>query len=119
MKRIGFCEGWKFSRDGGAFESIAIPHDAMLGAYRGPDAPAGSASGYFGGGAYRYRKSFELTREQAAETVLLEFEGVYRDDVLAREIGHARHIRPAQCARRLGGCCVAHRREAGDHGAAR
>ncbi|MBQ9043417.1 MAG: DUF4982 domain-containing protein [Eggerthellaceae bacterium] len=79
MKRNAFCEGWEFSRDDGPFEAVVVPHDAMLGNRRGSDAPAGSASGYFFGAAYRYRKRFALTAEQASGAVLLEFEGVYRD----------------------------------------
>ena len=79
MKRSGFCDGWEFSRDGGDFEQVIVPHDAMLGNRRGPEAPAQSTSGYYYGGSYRYRKCFELSDEQAAGTLLLEFEGVYRD----------------------------------------
>lgn len=79
MRRQAFNESWEFSRDGGDFEPVVVPHDAMLGARRGPDAPAGSATGYFHGGSYRYRKEFMLGEDQAAGSVLLEFEGVYRD----------------------------------------
>ena len=83
MKREGFCGGWEFSRDGGSFEPVILPHDAMLGAQRSADAPARSASGYFHGGSYRYRKHFELTPELAEGVVLLEFEGIYRDACLS------------------------------------
>ena len=82
MKRSGFCDGWEFSRDGCAFNPVVVPHDAMLGNRRGPDAPAKSASGYYYGGTYRYRKAFDLSAEQAAGALLLEFEGVYRDATL-------------------------------------
>ena len=79
MKRTDFCSGWEFSRDGGEFAPVTVPHDAMLGARRGPDAPAGSASGYHFGCSCRYRKEFDLDETQAAATLMLEFEGVYRD----------------------------------------
>ena len=79
MKRTSFCDGWEFSRDNGAFEAIVVPHDAMLGNRRGPDAASGSASGYFFGADYLYHKTFELTDEQVAGALLLEFEGVYRN----------------------------------------
>ena len=79
MRRTGFCDGWEFSRNGGTFEEVSVPHDAMLGERRGPDAPAGSANGYFHGGVYRYRKAFTLSAGQVAGSLALEFEGVYRD----------------------------------------
>ena len=79
MRRTSFCDGWEFSRDGSAFAPVTVPHDAMLGNRRSADAPAGSASGYFHGADYRYRKRFRFSEEQAAGALLLEFEGVYRD----------------------------------------
>ncbi len=79
MQRVSFCDGWEFARDGGPFEPVVVPHDAMLANRRDADAPAGSASGYYHGARYCYHKRFELTREQAQRTLLLEFEGVYRD----------------------------------------
>lgn len=82
MRRSDFCLGWEYSRDGGPFEAVVVPHDAMLGGKRGPDAPAGSASGYYFGTSFRYRKSFELTAEQAVGLLFLEFEGVYRNPVI-------------------------------------
>lgn len=79
MQRLDFCGDWTFSRDGADFKPVVVPHDAMLEAGRDANAPAGSNSGYFRGGAYRYRKEFHLDRAQADGAVLLEFEGVYRD----------------------------------------
>ena len=93
MRRTGFCGNWDFSRNGGAFESVVVPHDAMLGARRDADAPAGSASGYFHGGSYRYRKEFSLDADTAAGSVMLEFEGVYRDAVI-RVNGHEVSVPP-------------------------
>ena len=82
MQRVSFCDGWEFARNGGLFEPVVVPHDAMLANRRDADAPAGSASGYYHGARYCYRKRFELTREQAQRALLLEFEGVYRDAAL-------------------------------------
>ena len=79
MKRTPFNDSWEFARHTDAFAPVVVPHDAMLGNRRGPDAPAGSASGYFYGARYRYRKTFELDEATAAGVVMLEFEGVYRD----------------------------------------
>ena len=86
MRRQSFCDGWEYSRNGGPFEAVHVPHDAMLGERRGPDAPAGSANGYFFGGVYRYRKGFALTEAQVAAAcagaLVFEFESVYRNAVI-------------------------------------
>ena len=83
MKRSSFCNSWEFARDDEEFAPVVVPHDAMLGNRRGPDAPAGSNSGYYYGATYRYRKQFTLTQEQVEGALLLEFEGVYRDARIA------------------------------------
>lgn len=82
MKRNDFCTGWEYARDGGPFEAVVVPHDAMLGGKRGPDAPGASASGYYFGTSFCYRKSFRLTAEQASGPLLLEFEGIYRNPII-------------------------------------
>ena len=74
MQRLDFCGDWTFSRDGADFKPVVVPHDAMLEAGRDANAPAGSNSGYFRGGAYRYRKEFHLDRAQADGAVWLVFE---------------------------------------------
>lgn len=79
MRRTGFCDGWQLSRNGGEYSPVIVPHDAMLGAQRDAQAPAGSASGYFHGVECRYRKRLTLDERQATRHLLLEFEGVYRD----------------------------------------
>ena len=79
MRRQSFCDGWEFSRNGGPFSPVEVPHDAMIGERRGPDAPAGSANGYFFGGVYQYRKAFSLDEEQVSGALRLEFESVYRN----------------------------------------
>ena len=79
MKRTGFNVGWVFSRDGGPFGPVVVPHDAMLGNPRTPDAPAASNTGYYTGARYRYRKHFALSASQAASVTKIEFEGIYRD----------------------------------------
>ncbi len=83
MRRTPFDDGWTFSRNDGEYEPVVVPHDAMLGNERREDAPAGSASGYYTGARYRYRKSFELSESQANGVLKLEFEGVYRDARIA------------------------------------
>ncbi len=82
MKRVSFCDGWEFSRNDGIFEPVVVPYDAMLGNDRGADAPAGSASGFYFGASYRYRKVFELGEGEIPESLMLEFEGVYRNPII-------------------------------------
>ena len=93
MKRIAFNDNWEFARDEDDFAPVAVPHDAMLGNRRGADAPAGSASGYYHGARYRYRKTFELDAAAAEGVVFLEFEGVYREARLQVN-GHALEAPP-------------------------
>ena len=88
MQRISFNDNWEFARDENAFAPVVVPHDAMLGNRRGADAPAGSASGYYHGARYRYRKAFELDARQSAGIVMLEFGGVYHEVRLTVN-GHA------------------------------
>ena len=82
MKRTSFCTGWEFSRNGADYEPVVVPHDAMLGERRDADAPAGSASGYYYGGTYRYRKRFDVGAREVGDVMLLEFEGVYRNSLI-------------------------------------
>ncbi|HXN59081.1 MAG TPA: glycoside hydrolase family 2 TIM barrel-domain containing protein, partial [Acidimicrobiales bacterium] len=87
MERIAFNDGWivdqktnRFAeRMGIAPEPVAVtlPHDAMIGGKRSPT--ASPASAYFDGGVWRYRRTFEVSSEDVATCISLEFEGVYRD----------------------------------------
>ena len=58
MKQISLNNGWLFSRGSGtALERtingaadvipVTLPHDAMIGEKRDPNAPGGNASGYY------------------------------------------------------------------------
>ena len=42
---------------------VLLPHDALLTTPRGPDVPRGEASGYFGGGAFEYTKTFHADED--------------------------------------------------------
>jgi hypothetical protein len=90
MTRDLFNEGWTFRPKvtafmelGGSAASdwipVALPHDALIATDRKADAPRGETSGYFPGGAFEYRKSFTVDESLRGSTVLLEFDGVYRD----------------------------------------
>jgi beta-galactosidase len=63
----GESEPWK---------AVTLPHDAMIGGRRDPDAHWGN--GFFPGGVWQYEKSFVAGEELRGQRVLLQFEGVYR-----------------------------------------
>ena len=71
MKRISFNDNWRCNG-----EAVTLPHDAMICQKRSPKAACGSAGAFFPDGSFTYEKTFE---RPAAEHVLLQFEGVYKD----------------------------------------
>lgn len=91
MIRTPFHDGWTVARKLAAFESregepapvpVAIPHDALRDHPRSPQNDGGVHSGYIPGGVFVYERSFDVPTAWAERTVLLEFEGVYRDAVV-------------------------------------
>lgn len=91
MRRIPLNDGWavrpkpdRFAeRFGEAPEwaPVTLPHDAMIGSSRSPE--AGAANGYFPGGTWEYQRALEVTADAGDAVILLEFEGVYRDAVVS------------------------------------
>ena len=91
MIRTAFNDGWacrpKVSRHaemmGGASEwtPVTLPHDAMINSDRSRS--ASPAAGYFPAGTWEYRRSFDAMTEESGDTVVLLFEGVYRDAVVS------------------------------------
>lgn len=88
MIRTSFDEGWTVGPKLGAFERrddstgaipVTLPHDALRDQPRSPDSDQGVHAGYHGGGVFEYVKTFEAPDEWRDRTVLVEFEGVYRD----------------------------------------
>lgn len=76
MRKVNFQEGWTFKKEGDAeFNSVSIPHDAMLEGGRDSTSPSGSAGAYFKGGSYHYRKQFNV--EKIPAKMVVEFEGIY------------------------------------------
>ncbi|MBW3091282.1 glycoside hydrolase family 2 TIM barrel-domain containing protein [Bifidobacterium miconisargentati] len=76
MKRIDVNHHWQFrSIDGGSWQSVTLPHDAMIRETRDPNTPNGYNTGYYPGGIYEYRTTLHVAATPAA--ALLEFEGVY------------------------------------------
>jgi beta-galactosidase len=60
-----------------AYRSVPLPHDAMIESERTPG--SGSATGFFPGGVFEYRKTFSVPEEYRDKRVALVFGGVYRD----------------------------------------
>ncbi|PLS24821.1 glycoside hydrolase family 2 protein [Bifidobacterium imperatoris] len=79
MKRVNINSGWQFrsisSAGKGAWQSITLPHDAMIHEPRTPRTGNGYNTGYYPGGSYEYRTTLDLIDLPAA--CLMEFEGVY------------------------------------------
>src|SRR5262245_29997756 len=87
MRRTLLNDGWAYrpktnrftERAGTGVEwtPVTLPHDALITTARGPSLYA--ATGYFGGGVWEYRRPFEVGAQEAGRSIVLEFEGVYRD----------------------------------------
>lgn len=72
MKK-GFNGNWMFSADQGkTWSKVTLPHDAQMTLARSPEAAGKSATGFFPGGDFLYRKTFTLTKEEVAGHI--EFE---------------------------------------------
>ena len=81
MQTISLNDGWTFWRSGeadGPSERVRLPHDAMIGERRSPDAPSGNHQSYFHGGVYRYERTLDVPRAWLEKRLILEFEGVQR-----------------------------------------
>ena len=80
MKKTDFNDNWKVKHLGDPGEGLAVsvPDDAMLREKRSPDATGGLNVGWFEGFDYLYTRKFNLTPEETAGHLVLEFEGVYR-----------------------------------------
>lgn len=81
MIKTRINENWSFYPFGEETKSvqIALPHDAMILEKRIPNLENGPAMGFYPGGKYVYKKLIYADEAMAAQTVLLEFEGVYMD----------------------------------------
>lgn len=85
MKKICFNDGWMYNGT-----PVTLPHDAMLFAARRKDAPSTGACAYFEGGIYQYEKTFHAPPEWEGKTIILQFEGAYRNTKVSlneKEIG--------------------------------
>jgi beta-galactosidase len=71
---------WTFREKGSESPGLEVrlPHDAMLGAGRGPKAPGGADTGWFNGGVYEYRSVWAAPVEGSGSAAL-RLEGVQGD----------------------------------------
>ena len=91
MKKIPWNDDWYFWKAGGRKQAVTLPHDAMIHETRVSGHASGSAQAFFPGGNYVYEKTFE---KPAAEHVIFQFEGVYKNAVVSingREAGSCRY----------------------------
>ena len=73
MKKESFNKDWTCNG-----KPVTLPHDAQITEKRGADVSDGG-HGYFPGGVYTYEKRFLAPEAWADKTVILEFEGVYKN----------------------------------------
>jgi hypothetical protein len=58
---------------------VTLPHDAIRDLPRSPHSDQGSHTGYFPGGFFEYAKTSGVPESYRDTTVIVGFEGVYRD----------------------------------------
>ena len=63
-------------------QRVTLPHDAIRDLARSAASDQGSHTGYFPGGAFTYTKTFDVPEGWRDKTVVIAFEGVYRDAVV-------------------------------------
>ena len=81
MQKIPFHSGWtcRHLEDSGEGTPVSIPHDAARYEKRTADAPGGVNTGWYEAFDYLYENRFSPDPAWAGKTLLLEFEGVYRN----------------------------------------
>ncbi|MBD5393200.1 MAG: glycoside hydrolase family 2 protein [Lachnospiraceae bacterium] len=83
MEKIAFNNDWRFRKQESTDSvPVTLPHDAQILEQRSADASNGG-HGYFPGGVYVYEKTFCAPAEWEGKTVLVEFEGIYRNSEIS------------------------------------
>ena len=78
MKKIDFNGMWRCrTLPGGDKFDVTLPHDWSIGQKRRPDAPSGSAGGYFVTSDLEYTREFTLP--EGTKHAMIYFDGAYRD----------------------------------------
>lgn len=62
----------------GSGKNVHLPHDAMIHEERLEDTPNSQQTGFYPGGEYTYKKSFDVPAEWKEKTISLEFKGIYQ-----------------------------------------
>ncbi|GAA1658255.1 glycoside hydrolase family 2 TIM barrel-domain containing protein [Actinoplanes couchii] len=92
MIRTSFNAGWTagpklplFAAIGGSRDSkpVTLPHDIVRDLPRSAGSSQGNHTGYFPGGLFEYAKTFDVPEEYRGKTVIVEFEGTYRDAMVS------------------------------------
>lgn len=86
MKKTDFNQAWQFRKIGPEpvaerlkeFQTVILPHDAMIHDDRSQQSPGGGACAYFVPGAYEYVKTFSAPKSWENKHVELVFGGVYQ-----------------------------------------
>ena len=81
MKNVNFNADWKFRRlqSEDKWQSVTVPHDAMIFENRTADADGGTNTGWYEGHDYEYLKTFDVPADYAEKIITFEFEGVYHN----------------------------------------
>ena len=79
MKRVTWNSHWRFRRLDSQedWQSVTLPHDAMLSEPRTADSPGGINTGWFAARDYEYERTFYVPAEWEEQEVSIEFEGIY------------------------------------------
>lgn len=80
MQTLSFNDNWQCRRIGtDEWQTVSIPHDAMLGEERSFDSEGGTNTGWCVARDYEYKKCFFVPCELNGKKIVFEFEGVYKD----------------------------------------
>jgi beta-galactosidase len=104
INRVSFNNGWKFKLDtvntyeatninDASWRSLNLPHDWSIEGEFSPNHPATPGGGALPGGIGWYRKTFTVSATSKGKSVLLSFDGVYRNSEVFIN-GHSLGVRP-------------------------
>ena len=85
MRNVSLHTGWRFGPGPVNFAAlisgksedrpVTLPHDYMIGSDVFPEAPSGSASGYYNAGVAHYTREFTVPEDWAEDRIALRFDG--------------------------------------------